>query len=59
MYLTMPLILGSLWAMIPAFLTIILLIIRTYLEDITLQKELKGYPEYTKKVKYRLLPGVW
>jgi len=41
MYITMPLILGSLWALVPAFLTIILLIIRTYLEDNTLQKELK------------------
>jgi len=50
MYLTMPLILGSLWAMIPAGITIILLVIRTYLEDNTLQKELPGYREYTKKV---------
>jgi len=53
MYLAMPLILGSLWALIPAFLTIILLIIRTYLEDNTLQKELPGYIQYTKKVKCR------
>lgn len=59
MYLTMPLILGSLWAMIPALLTIILLIIRTYLEDCTLQKELEGYSDYAKKVKYRLLPKIW
>jgi protein-S-isoprenylcysteine O-methyltransferase Ste14 len=59
MYLAMPLILGSLWALIPAFLTIILLIIRTYLEDNTLQKELPGYLQYTKKIKYRLIPGIW
>jgi protein-S-isoprenylcysteine O-methyltransferase Ste14 len=50
---------GSFVALIPGFISIILIIIRTYLEDITLQKELKGYKEYTKKVKYRLIPGVW
>jgi protein-S-isoprenylcysteine O-methyltransferase Ste14 len=53
------LILGSLWAMIPAVLWIIALIIRTALEDATLQKELEGYKEYTKKTKYRLIPGIW
>ena len=51
--------LGSLYALIPGFLSIILMIVRTYLEDETLKKELKGYKEYTKKVKYRLIPGVW
>lgn len=53
------LVLGSLWALIPAGAVVILLIVRTYLEDITLQKELPGYADYTKKVKYRLLPGIW
>jgi len=52
-------VLGSLWALIPAGIVSILLIIRTYLEDTTLQKELSGYAMYTKKVRYRLLPGVW
>jgi len=55
----LPLALGSLYALIPGSLMAILLIIRTHLEDKFLQKELKGYKEYTKKVKYRLLPGVW
>lgn len=53
------LVLGSLWASIPAGIIIILLIIRTYLEDTTLQKELPGYAGYAKKVKYRLLPRIW
>ena len=57
--ISISLILGSLWALIPAGVIVILLIIRTYLEDITLQKELQGYADYTKKVKYRLLPGIW
>ncbi len=30
-----------------------------YLEDTILQKELSGYAEYAKKVRYRLLPGIW
>ncbi|MFC1655486.1 methyltransferase family protein [Patescibacteria group bacterium] len=52
-------ILGSLWSLIPAVLWVIALIIRTALEDKTLQKELEGYKEYTKKVRYRLIPGIW
>jgi len=59
MGLSMPLVLGSLWALIPGGIVMILLIIRTYLEDVTLQKELLGYVDYVKKVKCRLLPGIW
>ena len=51
--------LNSLWALIPAGLLAIVLIIRTYLEDITLRKELPGYKEYAARVRYRLLPGIW
>jgi len=36
-----------------------LLIVRTALEDRTLQTELDGYTEYTEQVHYRLLPGIW
>jgi protein-S-isoprenylcysteine O-methyltransferase Ste14 len=54
-----PLILGSIWGLIPSGLFIIAIIIRTYLEDKTLHKELEGYKEYAKKVKYRLIPGIW
>ncbi len=54
-----PIALGSLYAFIPATLLSILVIIRTYLEDKMLQRELPGYIEYTKKTPYRLLPGVW
>ena len=53
------LILGSLWALIPAGVVTIVLVIRTYLEDTTLQSELDGYSEYTRKTKYRLIPGIW
>jgi protein-S-isoprenylcysteine O-methyltransferase Ste14 len=54
-----PLMLGSKWAIIPAFCCALLLIIRTYLEDKTLQRELNGYLSYCRQVKHRLIPGVW
>jgi protein-S-isoprenylcysteine O-methyltransferase Ste14 len=54
-----PLILGSVWALIPAGLTVCLTIVRTVLEDRTLLEELDGYKEYAGRVRYRLLPGVW
>jgi len=59
MAVSTSLVLGSLRALIPAGFVVMLLIIRTYLEDTTLQKELPGYTDYTKKVRYRLVPGVW
>jgi len=59
MAISTSLVLGSLWALIPAGVIFILLVIRTYLEDTTLQKELTGYADYAKKVRFRLLPGIW
>jgi len=58
-FIIIPFILGSLLSLIPSLLMVILFIIRTYLEDNTLKKELEGYNEYTKKTKYRLIPGIW
>jgi protein-S-isoprenylcysteine O-methyltransferase Ste14 len=58
-HLSSPIILGSLWALIPAVLTAILFIIRTAFEDNTLRNKLEGYQDFAKKVKYRLMPGVW
>jgi protein-S-isoprenylcysteine O-methyltransferase Ste14 len=57
--LATPLVLDSLWALIPSGLVVLLLIVRTALEDNTLHKELPGYAEYTRQTRYRLLPGVW
>jgi protein-S-isoprenylcysteine O-methyltransferase Ste14 len=58
-YLATPIILGSIWALIPASAIVSLLIIRTVLEDQTLKNKLNGYKGYADKVKYKLLPGVW
>jgi len=54
-----PLLFGSLWSIIPAFASIIVVIIRTIMEDNTLKNELKGYPEYAEKIRYRMIPFVW
>jgi len=51
--------LGSLWTLFPAGLFFVLLILRTQWEDQTLQEELAGYREYTARVRYKLIPGVW
>jgi protein-S-isoprenylcysteine O-methyltransferase Ste14 len=55
----MPLALGSLWALIPAVLLGLLLVLRTIWEDQTLQNELPGYKDYAQRVRFRLLLGVW
>ena len=59
MYIASPLALGSYWAVLPALLIIPLLVARIYNEEQVLLRELPGYDEYLRKVKYRLLPGVW
>jgi protein-S-isoprenylcysteine O-methyltransferase Ste14 len=58
-YLATPLFLASAWAFVPAVFLTVVLIMRTNLEDKTLQAELDGYRDYTQRVRYRLLPGVW
>ena len=57
--LAVPVLLASWWAMIPSGLAAILLILRTALEDRTLQAELAGYADYARRVRYRLVPGIW
>ncbi len=57
--LSIPLIIGSAFTFIPAGIYCLLIVTRTLLEDRTLQKELDGYSEYTKEVRYRLFPGIW
>jgi protein-S-isoprenylcysteine O-methyltransferase Ste14 len=58
-YFGTALALGSLWAILPAGLVAGLLVVRTALEDRTLQDELPGYREYARRVRYRLAPGIW
>jgi protein-S-isoprenylcysteine O-methyltransferase Ste14 len=58
-FLGIPLALGSLWGLIPAAPMCLMVLVRTVLEDRTLQAELPGYREYAQRVRYRLLPGIW
>jgi protein-S-isoprenylcysteine O-methyltransferase Ste14 len=51
--------LGSVWTIIPAVAALIIAVIRTALEDRTLREELPGYRDYTRRVRYRLIPGVY
>jgi protein-S-isoprenylcysteine O-methyltransferase Ste14 len=58
-YITIPIALASLWACIPMAILVVNLVIRTALEDRTLQNELDGYKEYAAHIHYRLIPGIW
>ena len=57
--ISIPLLIGSLFSFVGVGIYSFLMIVRTWLEDKTLQKELVGYKDYTKKVRYRLFPGIW
>jgi len=57
--LGLPFALASYWATIAAIATNITAVVRTFLEDRILRRELEGYTTYVDQVKYRLLPGAW
>ena len=51
--------LGSVWTLIPVAVASIIAVIRTALEDRTLQDELPGYLDYARRVRYRLIPWIY
>ena len=51
--------LSSIWTLIPAIAALVIIVIRTRLEDQALQEELPGYKEYAGRVGYRLIPGIY
>lgn len=55
----LPLLLLSAWSAIPGLLTAGLLIVRTRLEDRSLEIELEGYRDYMNATRFRLVPGIW
>jgi protein-S-isoprenylcysteine O-methyltransferase Ste14 len=59
LFFRMALALGSFWALVPAALAAALLVLRTALEDRLLRAELPGYDDYSRRVRWRLVPGVW
>jgi len=54
-----PLLLGSWWGLVMVPLFIALFAIRIRIEERTLREGLPGYSDYVRRVRYRLLPGVW
>jgi protein-S-isoprenylcysteine O-methyltransferase Ste14 len=58
-YIATPIFLDTPWAFLPAAFLTVVLVIRTSLEDRTLQQRLPGYQEYARRVRFRMLPGVW
>ena len=59
MFLPLPLILGSLWGLIPFALYPVVIVIRILNEEKVLTAELDGYADYKTNVKYRLIPFIW
>lgn len=58
-FIALPLALGAWAALIPGALGVVIFVVRTALEDRTLQAELPGYADFARQTRYRLLPGVW
>jgi protein-S-isoprenylcysteine O-methyltransferase Ste14 len=58
-YVLIPVLLDSLWAFIPTALLCTVMIVRTALEDKTLQSELPGYKKFAGQTRYRLFPGIF
>ena len=59
LFLAIPLVLGSLWALLCFLPYIPIIVVRLLNEERLLEKELDGYADYKKRVKYRLIPFVW
>ncbi len=59
MYLMTPLALGSFWVMLLGLLFPLVLSLRIRNEEEVLTRDLEGYADYKKKVKYRIIPGIW
>jgi protein-S-isoprenylcysteine O-methyltransferase Ste14 len=58
-YPALPIVLGSYYALIPMALIPVILVLRIRNEEWVLKAGLEGYVEYTKRVKYRLIPFIW
>jgi protein-S-isoprenylcysteine O-methyltransferase Ste14 len=53
------LVLGSTWSLVPSAVAVVVLVVRTGLEDRKLRADLEGYEAYSRETRWRLLPGVW
>jgi len=55
----LPFLFMSAWSAIPVLFSVIVIIVRTHLEDILLKEELEGYRDYQQITRFRLAPGIW
>jgi protein-S-isoprenylcysteine O-methyltransferase Ste14 len=55
----MALVLGSAWAVAPAILVTVDLVVRTLKEDRFLRANLEGYDDFSRRTRFRLVPGIW
>ena len=58
-FLSGPLLLGSWWALVPAAMLCVGIVMRTIAEDRFLRAEFVGYANYAARVRFRLIPGIW
>jgi protein-S-isoprenylcysteine O-methyltransferase Ste14 len=54
-----PFLFTSVWVGIPTLCSVVMLVVRTHLEDVLLAKELEGYRDYQRRTRFRLVPGIW
>ena len=59
MLVGLPLALGSYWGLVVLIPIAIVFAVRVFDEEKALNQELAGYPDYTQRVHYRLVPYVW
>ena len=59
LFLTMPLVLGSIISFLIFLIYPIIIAKRIKNEETVLEKDLKGYADYKKKVRYKLIPYIW
>jgi protein-S-isoprenylcysteine O-methyltransferase Ste14 len=59
LFVGMPLLLGSWWGLLGSAVMTLLLAVRIVREEAVLGQDLPGYDDYTAKVRYRLVPGIW
>ena len=59
LFLSIPIVLGSLWSLLCFAPYVFVIIVRILNEEKVLEANLSGYKEYKKKVRYRLVPFIW
>lgn len=59
LFLSMPLVLNSVWSFVLMLLYVPIIVKRIRNEEVVLERDLAGYKEYKQRVRYRLIPYIW